>query len=86
MVGERGGYEEEQLGKFVFHDPVLYYLRAKIKVWSVKHSSLPLMPCKRQSIQSVLLTVCKISSVMPLGAQMNGEHQSTRTPGGKLQN
>lgn len=58
---------------------------AEIKVRSVKHSSLPLMPYKRQSIQSMLLTVYKVSAIMPLGAQVNREHQSTRTPEEKHQ-
>lgn len=41
---------------------------------------------RRQSIQSALFTVCKISAVMPLGAQANREHQSTRTQKERPQN
>lgn len=43
------------------------------------NSSLPLMLYRRQSIQSALLTACKIPAIMPLGAQTKREHQSTRT-------
>ena len=77
MIEEREGCEEEWLGNLSLM--ILCYVvgEAEVKVWSVEHRSLPLKPCKRQSIQSVILTVYKVLETMPLGAQVNGEHQST---------
>lgn len=85
MVGEREGCEEERLGNLSLM--ILCYVTggAEVKVWSVEHRSLPLKPCKRQSIQSALLTVYKDLETMPLGAQVNREHQSTGTPEGRHQ-
>ena len=85
MVEEREGCEEEWLGNLSLM--ILCYVvgEAEVKAWSVEHRSLPLKPCKRQSIQSVLLTVYKVLETMPLGAQGNREHQSTGTPEGRHQ-
>ena len=80
-----GGEREERLGNLSLM--ILCYVTggAEVKVWSVEHTSLPLKPCKRQSIQSVLLTVYKVLETMPLGAQVIREHQSTGTSEGRHQ-
>ena len=82
MVGER----EERLGNLSLR--ILCYVTggAEVNVWSVEHRRLPLKPCKRQSIQSVLLTVYKVLETMPLGAQVNREYQSTGVTEGRHQN
>ena len=81
-----GGEREERLGNLSLM--ILCYVTggAEVKVWSVEHTSLPLKPCKRQSIQSVLLTVYKVLETMPLGAQVKREYQSTGITEGRHQN
>ena len=71
MVGER----EERLGNLSLMILCCVTGGAEVKAWSGEHKSLPLKPCKRQSIQSVILTVYKVLETMPLGAQVNGERQ-----------
>ena len=81
MVGER----EERLGNLSLMILCCVTGGAEVKAWSGEHKSLPLKPCKRQSIQSVILTVYQVLETMPLGAQVNREHQSTGTPEGRHQ-